>query len=98
MKESPDPKVFRKAAELIASDREIFACNAIAELTDSDCSVEQTFFAKHFKPYGNSYVYWTTDSGFSPRIEKGRFVRWFALLLCAEMIESEKKELTKSKK
>jgi hypothetical protein len=97
MKKKPDPKVFREAAELIALGGELYACHAIKQVEGVDCynsTVNTKFFDKFYRGryMAMNQAYWTSqepEGNFTRGRKRGKDVRIFALLLCAEILEQE---------
>lgn len=90
-----NPKVFRKAAELIGIELDLdrypiqFACHAIKAVTGYVVSAEHIeFFEYWFKPQGSTKHAWLDENDCVYRSELGRERRRIALLLAAEILES----------
>jgi hypothetical protein len=88
MKTQLDPTVFLKAAELVASGKNEFCCDAIMDCTDpiewafedEDPRPHQDFFGKMFKPKKGFGFGWWIDGDSESRV--------LALLLCVEILKS----------
>lgn len=88
-----DPNVYRNAAELIKTGKRPACCSAISMASPT---WEQYYytdpFARLFKPEFSGAYWWSAGYGYN-----AREARIFALLLMAEIVESENKPRKKKR-